>query len=60
MRLRQRPIDINIILVHASTADSLEKENDNFLKDLSTAMVHCKNGDTTIILKNFNANVSDE
>lgn len=60
VRSRGKEIDVNFIQIYPPTAYGAGEQCDIFKKDLTMAMAAFGNGEMTIVLCNFNANVGQE
>lgn len=55
MRIRAKPVDLNIIQVYAPTSDSTEQELEQFYSDIRDLLRLTKNHEVTLIMGDFNA-----
>ncbi|GFO12462.1 craniofacial development protein 2-like protein [Plakobranchus ocellatus] len=60
VKIARKPEDLNIIQVHAPTANSNDEDLDKFYNDLDTAKTQCKSQDPLIIMGDFNAKVGTD
>jgi uncharacterized lipoprotein YddW (UPF0748 family) len=60
IKLRRKPVDINIIQVYAPTAESTEEEVNTFYNNINEAIKQCKKFEVTLVMGYLNAKVGQE